>query len=384
MKRFRRSAGFPLSAWFMGSRLTRLSFAVATFGAILAGAIYLGPSLFSDDAAPEGKGARGAAVVTAQPVAKHVFIDSIEALGTAIANESVTVTAKITEIVSSVGFDDGDTVERGAILVELGRAEELADLSSARADLDEATKQFDRIEDLARRGAVSQARLDQERARRDAARGRVGAVEARLADRLIRAPFAGVLGLRLVSPGTLVRPGDVITTLDDVSVIKVDFTVPERFLSTLAPGLRIEAFSAAYPGQAFEGTVSSVDSRVDPVSRSVIVRAVVPNEERRLRPGMLLSVTLVRDEKLALSLPEGALLSIRDQSFVFRVKSDQTVERVDVTTGLREPGLVEIVKGLSEGDLIVVEGTNKIRPGVSVTLAPPEGTVDAAGKDGPT
>lgn len=292
--------------------------------------------------------------------------DGIEALGTARANESVVIAAKVNETVKRVNFDSGDYVEAGAVLVDLSGRVELAELEEARAQFREAEQQLERSQQLAARQLIPASQIDTQRAARDAARARMDAIRARLADRVITAPFDGVLGLRQVSPGTLLRPGDPIATLDDVSLIKLDFTVPEAFLSVLKEGLQVQARSAAWPDQDFVGVVRSVDSRVDPATRAVTVRAEIPNVERKLRPGMLMTVLVQQPPRPALVLPELALIQIGRQAFVFRVRDDNTVEQVPVSIGARRRGDVEIVDGLAVGDRVVVEGTVKLRPGVSV------------------
>jgi membrane fusion protein (multidrug efflux system) len=292
--------------------------------------------------------------------------DGIEALGTARANESVVIAAKVNEAVKRVNFDSGDYVEAGAVLVDLSGRVELAELEEARAQFREAQQQLERNQQLAARQLIPASQLDAQRATRDATRARMDAIRARLADRVITAPFDGVLGLRQVSPGTLLRPGDPITTLDDVSLIKLDFTVPESFLSVLKEGLQVQARSPAWPDKDFVGVVRSVDSRVDPVTRAVTVRAEIPNVERKLRPGMLMTVLVQQEPRPALVLPELALIQIGRQAFVFRVREDNTVEQVPVSIGARRRGDVEISDGLSIGDRVVVEGTVKLRPGASV------------------
>ena len=192
-----------------------------------------------------------------------------------------------------------------------------------------------------------------------------------LSDRVITAPFAGVLGFRQVSPGTLVTPGTTIASLDDVSVIKLDFSVPESFLSALAPGQGIRATSVAYPDQDFTGEVATIDSRVDPVSRAVTVRADVPNPDRLLRPGMLLTVDVFQPERQALVVPEIAVIQVSRTAHVFRVKDDNTVEQVDVELGQRRRGEVEILDGLVAGDRIVVDGTVKLRDGSAISDVTP-------------
>lgn len=296
--------------------------------------------------------------VTLTAVTTDTFVDTIEAIGTAHANESVTLTAKVTETVRAISFEDGQHVEKGALVAELLNTEQSADLAEARAAALEASQQFDRISNLVKKGNASQAQLDSQRAARDAAAARVDALEARLDDRLIRAPFAGVLGLRSVSPGELVAPGDPIVTLDDISIIKVDFSVPESFLAALKPGLTIRAKSAAYPDRVFEGKVAMVDTRVDPVSRAVLVRAIVENGDGALRPGMLMSVDLVNNERRSLVVPEIALVPVQSRQYVYVVK-DGVAHRVPIEIGTRRIGDVEVTGGLNEGDLVITEGTNR-------------------------
>lgn len=366
----------------MSRFLSRLTAAIGVSGVLLAGFVFYWAQPVGQGGAGPGPGGRGGQVplVRAERVALVTFVEALEALGTARANESITVTAQTTDTVAKIHFTDGQVVEQGAILVELTSAEEDADLRAARAALSEAEKQLARLEELAKSGSAAQSRLDQQRGVRDAAKGRVDAIEARLADRLIRATFSGVLGLRNVSPGTLVRPGDVITTLDDISRVKVDFTVPEIFLASLAPGQDITAESAAFPGETFAGKVTSIDSRVDPVTRAVIVRAEVPNPDQRLRPGMLMSVVLVKSQREAPAVEEGAIVPVATEQFVFVLDAELSARRVKVATGARKPGFVEITDGLALGDLVVVEGTNKVRDGMKVKLPkPPEGPGGVAG-----
>jgi membrane fusion protein (multidrug efflux system) len=195
-------------------------------------------------------------------------------------------------------------------------------------------------------------------------------VRAQLSDRVITAPFDGILGLRRVSPGSLVTPGTEIATLDDISVIKLDFSVPERYLAVLERGQDVVAHSETYPNRDFAGVVASVDSRVDPVTRSVTVRAEIPNPDRLLRPGMLLAVRLLQAPRQAIVVPEIAVIQVGTESFVYRVGDDRTASRVEVELGARRRGEVEIVSGLSAGDTIVTEGAVKLRDGSRVTGAP--------------
>jgi membrane fusion protein (multidrug efflux system) len=328
-------------------------------------------------------GAAGAApppiAVISTTVEASPWVDVIEALGTTRANESVTLTAKVTETVESVKFEDGDRVSAGDVLVDLSGRVEVAALEEAQANYKETRQQFERLSGLVQSGTVPRSQLDTQVAARDAARARVQSIRARLADRVITAPFDGVLGFRQVSPGTLVTPGTAIATLDDVSLIKLDFSVPETFLAALASGQTVRAKSAAYPGKEFTGVVSTVGSRVDPVTRALTVRADFANPEALLRPGMLLTVRLEKPVRQALVLPELALMQIGAQAFVYRVEEGGEVSRVDVRAGARRRGEVEIAEGLQSGDRVVVEGTVKLRPGLRVVEAPKPADAPQAG-----
>jgi membrane fusion protein (multidrug efflux system) len=304
-------------------------------------------------------------LVTVERARRDRIYDVVEALGTTQANESVTLTAKVTDTVRRVNFEDGDYVEAGTVLIELTNQEEEALLAEARANLDDVQTQLRRLEDLSRRGLAATSDLDLARSRAAAQEARLNSVIARLRDRLIQAPFSGVLGFRQVSPGTMLSPNPAITSIDDISVIKLDFTVPETFLGAMAPGAKIVAKSVSFPGRNFEGTVRTVGSRVDPITRAITVRAHVANADRSLRPGMLLTVEVVTAERETLVVPEGAVFQVQNRAYVYRVDGD-TVHQQEIDVGGRRFGVVEVLGGLAEGDPIVVEGIIKLREGARV------------------
>jgi membrane fusion protein (multidrug efflux system) len=312
------------------------------------------------------------AVITAV-VQKEKLATELNALGTARANEAVEVTSKTSNIVTAVHFSDGQRVRQGQVLVELDSAQARADVAEAEAARADSASQVKRSKELLATRVLSEAQYEQLEATLKANEARLAAARARLADTVIRAPFSGRVGLRRVSVGSLVNPGTVITTLDDISVIKVDFAVPENFIAGLRQGLKVTATAAAFPGREFSGTVTGVDSRVDPVSRSVIVRAEIANPSGELKPGMFLNVRLTRDEHDALMIPEGALVPEQSRQFVFVVEDGQALRR-EVRIGRREPGRVEIVAGLEPGERVVVEGTQKLREGSLVREAAPRFT----------
>lgn len=309
--------------------------------------------------------------VIVAPVQAMPFEDRVEALGTLRANESVVLTASVTETVGALHFDDGDRVEAGKVLVEMTNAEEQAQLKEARAREREAQSQYRRVQSLATQGTASKSLLDERSRERQTARAQLVAIESRLSDRLIKAPFAGIIGLRNISVGALVEPGDQIATLDDDAVLKLDLAVPSIYLATLAAGLPVVAKTSAYGDREFTGRLTSIDSRVDPVTRSVIARVVLPNDDRLLKPGLLMQVTLQKNPRTALVVPEGALLPSGRDQFVMVAGADgdgYKAERRPVVIGARRPGLVEVISGLSEGEQVITHGTFRVRPGQAVVI----------------
>lgn len=319
-------------------------------------------------ARPQGPAARpGAApipVITAS-VQQRSINAGIQAIGTANANEAVSVTSKTTNIVTAIRFNDGEVVNTGQILVELDRGQASADLAAAEAAFEESRSQFNRSRELMATQAVSKSQYEQLEATMKSNEARVAAARARLADTYIRAPFDGRVGLRRISMGTLINPGTVITTLDDTSSMKVDFAVPESYVPQLRAGQSVIAATNAWPGRDFTGKVVSVDSRVDPATRAVMVRAVVPNRDAALKPGMFLTVSVSPDNRPALVVPEESLVPEQARQFVY-VLQGETVAKREVTLGRREPGFVEITSGLAAGDKVVVEGTLKLSDGAAI------------------
>jgi membrane fusion protein (multidrug efflux system) len=305
-------------------------------------------------------------------VRADAFADRVEALGTLRANEMVVLTANTTELVTRIHFDDGQRVQAGDVLVEMSSEEERAQLQEARAAAEEARSQYERVRPLAAQGTAAKSQYDERRREWETAQARVAVVESRVADRTIRAPFSGIVGLRNLSVGALVRPGDPITTLDDDGVMKLEFTVPATYVDTLRVGLPIVAKARAFASREFRGEVRSVDSRVDPVTRSITARAEIPNPDRALRPGMLMTVVLLKNPRETLFVPESAIVASGRQSFVFRVDpaSGNKVERREVQIGARRAGEAEVLAGLAAGDRVVVHGTQRVRDGQVVQVMP--------------
>ncbi|MDE0420129.1 MAG: efflux RND transporter periplasmic adaptor subunit [Gammaproteobacteria bacterium] len=322
---------------------------------------------------PGGGGFGGPPLVVTGTTTVRSIADIVEAVGTTQANESVTITAKVTDSIRHVRFDDGDFVHEGEVLVELTNEEQTALLQEAEASKQDAQTQFDRLNDLLEQQSIPVSDVDEARARLSGARARYQALVARLDDRLIRAPFTGLLGFREVSAGTLITPGTPITTLDDISVIKLDFALPEVYLGVVHSGLSLTAASAAFPAQSFDAAVRTVGSRVNPTTRAVPVRAVIDNPDALLRPGMLMTVKLTTASRDALMVPETALLQRGMETFVYTVVDGKaTMSRIEL--GIRRDGWAEAISGLTAGTEVVTEGVMKVRNGGPVRVAGDAGT----------
>ena len=316
------------------------------------------------------------------PVETQLIFDKVEALGTTRSIESTQITSTVTEKVKAIHFTDGQKVKRGQLLVELEKAEQQAELARAEAIRGERKLALERIRKLDERKLTSLDEVDRTRLELEQAEASIRVTKARINDRLIRAPFDGVVGLRNISVGALVETGDLITTLDDASIMKLDFSVPSIVLSDIRLGMKLKATASALAGLEFDGTIESINNRIDPVTRTVIVRALVPNPEGRLLPGLLMQVDVLRNEREAIVTAEAAMLPMADRQYVMRVVGegdDATVEKLEVSTGLRMPGYIEILEGLSAGDLVVTHGNHKLKPGDKLNIIGiDDGTVDVA------
>ncbi len=293
--------------------------------------------------------------VVVTSVGERNFVDQIEAIGTAQANQSAMLMPTVTETVKSINADEGQFVTTGTVIAELNNAEELATFS-------EATRSYDRYNKLARSKIGSEARRDEEEARMNVAK-------AQLDKRVITAPFDGVLGIRKVNIGDMVSPSTMITTIDQLDPNKLQFSVPESYIPVLKQGLEIQAATEAYPGEIFTGKISVVDSRVNSSTRAILVQALIPNTDGRLRPGLLMKSNIVRSQRQSLAVPEEAIVSAGEKKTVLVVGDDNKVAEAVVTTGNRQAGYVEILSGLKAGDKVIIEGLQKAHAGAEVKIA---------------
>lgn len=335
-------------------------------------AVFLGVWFgFFDKSDVEGKESRrpsSATPVILAPVVDAPFASSLQALGTALANESVRLTVNRSDLVKAIHFDDGQKVKANQLLVELQTAEEESRLVEAEALLVERKAAHERAVELNDQGISPESEVQTALAQMNAAKARVETLKATIRDGAVRAPFAGVLGLRRISVGTLLQPSTEITTLDDLSVVKVDFTIPETWLSAITIGQPVRAVSDAWPDKTFTGKVTAVATRLDERTRSATIRAVVGNPDMHLRPGMLMKVEVDRGERPSLQVPEDSLIQKGKEHFVFVVGEDAVAHETKVTVGRRRVGSVEVLGGVAAGDKVVVKGLVRVREGTKVEV----------------
>ena len=301
---------------------------------------------------------RPAAPVTVVEVESRSFKERIPALGTLQAWESIDITAPVSQRITGLNFEDGQTVEKGQVLATLRQESEQASLRELSARLADARREVKRLTDLARKNQVAQTDLDSATTEVEVLQHQLSELEARVADLTIVAPFSGVLGLREVSEGALASIGQRLTTLDDISRMRLQFTVPARYLGVLQPGMTVIARSAAFK-EPFVGQLSAVGSRVDPVARAITARAMVPNEDGLLRAGLLMEIEITGESTTVLMVPEESLQSRAARHFVWKVDGEQAL-RTEVTIGARIPGWVVILDGVSEGEQIVRDGVIRL------------------------
>ena len=314
---------------------------------------------------------RGPASVFVEPVSERDFSVRIEALGTLEPNEVVDLTLNTADRVQSLYFDDGERVRKGKTLLSLAQREQIALTEAADATADEAAKQLERIERLVERRAVSQSELDEARRNLNAANAQLRAVQSRQKDRVLVAPFDGVLGFRQVSVGSFVRPGDMVARLIDDSEMNLEFSVPSTFLRSLRPGTQVIARTDDLPGMEFDGAIATLDNAIDPVSRAVRVRATLPNPDRILMSGMFMEIVLTADPRRSLSIPEEAVQPVGPKTFVFKVDKtgeSPTAKRVEVKLGALDNGYLEVLSGLTKADEIITEGVIRVRDGAAIEI----------------
>jgi len=308
------------------------------------------------------------ALVEVVPVAVEAMSERVHAVGTLDANESIMVRPEIAGVVTRVRFTEGQAVEKGMVLIELDDSELQAHVAEAKAQLKIARLTYDRMMQLtgSQNPFISQQQIDQAISSLGSAEANDSLYQTRLAKTRIRAPFSGFVGIRRISPGDYIQPGQDLINLEDLRTLKIDFKIPETFLNRVKAGQQVRITTDADPDAVFLGEIYVVDPRVDSGSRAVRVRARIPNHAEKLRPGLFASVDLVLHQRdRALVIPEEAVIPQREKTFVYRVL-DHTARWTEVTLGMRERGLVEVVDGIGAGEGVVRVGHHKLKDGMAV------------------
>lgn len=346
----------------------------------------------SGEAPPAGAGSPGGTgppppaveVVTLSP---EPFRERAELLGELRAVESVVLEPEIAGVIATIGFEEGDSVERGTVLFQLRDDQQVARLHETEAQRALAADEFERTRRLASRNAAAEIQLERDRAELAVAVAREERYRAELERTRIRAPFDGRVGARLVSPGARVTPEDPLVRIDVMDPIELVFTIPEAALPLARIGAGFELEVAAYPGRRFPGAISFVAPTVDSANRRIEIKGRVPNPERILLPGMFATVRAELGERQAFLVPEEAVVADPRGAFVWRIGPDDGAERVTVEVGARDGARVEVRADLRAGDRIVSAGTHKVREGekvapVAANLAPAAAPAGPAAREG--
>jgi len=309
--------------------------------------------------------------VEVQTVGTSPVVDTLRAIGTLRADQSIIVRPEVPGVIVKIGFEESTPVTRGQVLIKLDDTIARAEVQQAEAALNLARRNYDRASELARTGAGAARARDEAQAAFENTRAVLALARARLEKTTINAPFAGLAGLRKVDLGAYVTAGQDLVSLDAVDIVTVDFNVPERYLRFLENDGRIQIEADALPGQTFDGKITALNPRIDPDGRSLAVRAQVPNPSGILKPGMFVRVQIiVAQRENAIVIPEQAVVPNGDQITVYRVIDGKSVQ-TPIKLGLRSFGKVEVVDGLKEGETIVTAGQLKVQDGGAVRILPP-------------
>jgi len=332
---------------------------------------------------PHGMGGFAVPVV-AVPVIVEKIEEKISLVGNLQADEAVEIKNEIAGVIQEIGFDEGQTVQKGQMIFLIDAGKLKASLAQSQANMGMAQTTFDRLSTLIKSNAISQQEFDQASSDLESRKAEIDLIKAQLRETEINATFAGVMGERKVSIGQFVNQGETLTFLIKQDPMKAEFRVPERFLGQLKQGQGIEVSVAAYPKESFIGEVYFIDPQVDELTRTALVKAKLPNPDGKLRRGMFANLNLIvsiREE--ALVVPETALIPKSEEVFVFAIDKENKAQMKKVKVGIRMIGKAEILEGLTAGESVIVEGYQKIGPGSLVTIksaSNPAAESPAAGK----
>jgi membrane fusion protein (multidrug efflux system) len=326
-----------------------------------------------------------AATVTSERAKTEQWIEQLTSIGTLISSHGVDVASQVAGIVTEVHAESGSEVERGALLVQLDIAVEAADLASAKAVLAEAEMAFQRQSDLIAKRVTSEASLDTARAKRDTAQAAVSKIEAVIAQKTIKAPVSGRLGIRKVERGQYVSSGMTLVTVQALDPIRVDFPMPEQTIGKLRVGQQIELGVDAFLGQVFKGKIESLDARVAQDTRTLLVRGSLPNAKHKLLPGMFANVVvLVGEPRDVVTVPRTAVTYslYGDSIYVVKPAGEKTedaaapaggepkltADRRFIKTGQARDDRVEVISGIAAGEEVVTTGQLKLNPGAPIRI----------------
>jgi membrane fusion protein (multidrug efflux system) len=304
--------------------------------------------------------------VSVATVSKTKAATVLKSIGTAASNESADIMSNVTQTVVSIHFSDCERVKKGQLLVQLSVDRKIAEKKQAEINLLEQQRESNRLEGLKNKKIVSEKDYDLQKTKLLDAQAKLDAINVDIKECSVVAPFDGVLGIRKISVGALLTAGSVVTTIDDIDKVKVDFALPEKYAALLKPNLKIVAKSA--DSKKFYGYVSAVVPRVSPTSRSVSARGIIDNKDHILKPGMMLKISIKLEDREVVRIPEKALSSVGEENYAFALSNENKVSRRPVTVGEREDGFAEIEKGLEVGDKIIVDGAGKLSDGDSVIV----------------
>ncbi|MDR0753268.1 MAG: efflux RND transporter periplasmic adaptor subunit [Holosporaceae bacterium] len=342
----------------------------ATFTAILS--LFVVVCILQKSFKPGPVDGKKTAAVSVMAVFKSSVTTSLKAIGSATSNESVDITSSVAQRISSIHFNDCEHVKKGQLLVQLNVDKKIAEKKQAEINLLEQQRELHRLEALKQKKIIPEKDYDIQKTKLLSAQAKLDEINADIGDSSIVAPFDGILGIRKVSVGALLTPGSVVTTIDDIGKLKVDFTLPEKYSLLLKPNLKITAKCVATADKKFEGNILAIVPRVSSVSRSISVRALIDNVDCLLKPGMMLKISIRLKDREAIRIPERALSSIGERHYVFLLSDSNRVKLQYVTIGEREGGFVEIEKNLKSGDKIVTDGVNKLSDNELVTVVKDE------------
>ncbi|MGX0978615.1 membrane fusion protein (multidrug efflux system) [Roseovarius sp. MBR-51] len=336
---------------------------VAAYGGYLAYQTYFAPSNTAETA-PDGERPVTVEVTSAE---RRTIQETIEAVGTTRALQSIDIVPEVDGRLIALSISPGTKVEKGDVLARLDDTIERADLAEAEAVLIEQRQTLERTRQLRQTSAVSKATEEEAIARLAEAEAEVERARSRLDDRTITAPFGGIVGLRNFDVGARVTEGEVLTRLDDLSQVEVEFSLPEMIYGQVQKGQPLTARSAAFADRVFNGTVDVVDSGIDPVSRAFRTRALIPNSDSTLPAGMFLSLTLVLSESNEVTVPEEAIVFQAAETYVF-VATDGKASRRIVIAGQRKDGQIAIISGLEAGESVIIRGLQRVRDGTLLKI----------------